>query len=429
MARVTVGIPIYRGERYLEESLQSVRKQTYKDFEVLMSVDGPDPACEKICSEFLGDSRFKLVVQPERLGWVGNLNWLMAQVTTDFWYYHQQDDLVEANYIEVLIEYADKNPRAALVYSDLLPFGRIEGRLEQPSSVLGATAYMRQMTILHEHWPAFALRGLIRREVLRAAGEIPTNDIDNFTVDITWLASVAHSGELHHVPMELYRKRYHDKNTELRWWVWPREKRVAVWPCHCVYMLEQALRVSASAMELRLLWLAAVERLVSPQVAGHFLPVAELTHAERATMLELFMDRARASTVHNIPVLLDADWDAIDEFTRAFYWLPNRDLVEITEFGPQPVNCGEPFNRQPDGSSAIWVCTARRAPPGSKIKLGDLVLDTVLEGTVLTARVPVAVTERVGRLELVLVGPDGSRRSKAAKFKIRDKSIFRFPWA
>ena len=92
---VSIGVPIYRGERFLAETLHCIEAQTYRDFCVLMSLDGPDPACEAICRPFLDDSRFRLVVQPRRLGWVGHFNWLLSQAEGDFWYYHQQDDLTD----------------------------------------------------------------------------------------------------------------------------------------------------------------------------------------------------------------------------------------------------------------------------------------------------------------------------------------------
>jgi hypothetical protein len=49
---VTIGVPIYRGKPFLEESLTSVRNQKYTEIEVIMSLDGPDPECEKICQPF-----------------------------------------------------------------------------------------------------------------------------------------------------------------------------------------------------------------------------------------------------------------------------------------------------------------------------------------------------------------------------------------
>src|SRR4051812_40240705 len=104
--QITIGVPIYRGERFLEETLHSIQRQTYKSFDVIMSLDTPDPVCEAICSKFLGDTRFRLVVQPERLGWVGNLNWLASHVTSGFWYFHQQDDLTDEAYLEILLDWA-----------------------------------------------------------------------------------------------------------------------------------------------------------------------------------------------------------------------------------------------------------------------------------------------------------------------------------
>ena len=112
---------------------------------MIISLDGPDSACEQIVSRFLADSRFRLVVQPERLGWFGNLNWLMRNVSGDFWVYHGQDDRTSENYIEALVEHADRHPEATLVYSDMIPFGQLTGRWKQPS-VHGSTAFIRQMT-------------------------------------------------------------------------------------------------------------------------------------------------------------------------------------------------------------------------------------------------------------------------------------------
>lgn len=68
--RVTIGVPIYHDKLFLEESLDSIQRQSYPELEVIMSVDGPDPECEEICRKFLNDFRFRLVVQPSDLvGW------------------------------------------------------------------------------------------------------------------------------------------------------------------------------------------------------------------------------------------------------------------------------------------------------------------------------------------------------------------------
>jgi glycosyltransferase involved in cell wall biosynthesis len=408
---VTIGVPIYRGEKYLEEALRCIQAQKHRDFEVLMSLDGADPVCEDICAKFLKDSRFKLVIQPQRLGWVGNLNWLLAQVTTEFWYFHQQDDLTEPEYIEVLLEHARQNPDAALVYSDLLPMGRIEGTFVQPSSVRGATPYIRMMSALHEQFPAFAFRGLTRLNALREAGSIPTNEVDDFGVDTCWLTAVARAGELLHVPRPLYRKRYHERNTESKWWAWPQQTRLGAWAVHCVNMLEQVLRIHGSPQELRMLWLGTIARLTSDRVASHFLQLDRLADVERQTLFDRFLQGVRKCNHLGLCRLLDAEWDDIYDWARAFYWLPRKEPLRIIDFGPKRVTAGAAFNVQADGSSALWVQVSRWAEPGLRIRIGHVVLETVLEGYVLTAAVPPDLTSEIGKRPLVIVDPNGEIRS------------------
>lgn len=417
-SRVTVCVPIYRGERFLEETLRTIVAQTWRDLDVVMSLDGPDPACEAICRRFLDDPRFKLVIQPERLGWVGNFNWIMARVETEFCYYHQQDDLTDPTYAEVLVGHLKANPSAALAYCDLLPMGRITGAFKQVPSVLGASPFMRMMTMLHEHWGAFAFRGMVRAEAVRRAGPVPTNAVDNFGVDICWLTAVARSGELHHVAAPLYRKRYHDNNTESKWWAWPIEKKLEAWPHHCVDMLNQAFAVGGTVEEMRLMWLAGVERLTSPRTARPFLRTSELTAGQHGQMLDRFMAVAMASKVRDIPVLLDDGWPGIAEWTRRFLSTPAPGPIEIVAFGPRPVQAAKPFNVQPSGVSAMWLRAARRIPADCRLRLGGRDLATAINLDRATAAVPAEMTERPGELPLLLVDAEGRPCSNTVVFSV-----------
>jgi hypothetical protein len=316
---VTIGVPVYRGERFLEESLRSIQSQTHRHIDVLISLDGADPASEAVCAPFLEDSRFRLVIQPQRLGWVGNINWLMSQVETEYWYYHQQDDLVDPQYLEILLDYAQRTPEAAVVYCDIVAFGHLDRRLTQPSVTGNASA--RQLALLHGHHDAVAFRGLTRVEALRLSGGIPPNDIDSFSCEATWMAAVARWGDLRRVPMDLYRKRYHDANEHVKWAAWPPDKRIEAWIHHCAGMLEQAMLVDAAPLDRRLLWLAAVGRLVSPIGAG-YVPLHTLTSSERISMLDRFFEHLATRRSMDIPTWLDTSWKDIQGWTRGFFCVP-----------------------------------------------------------------------------------------------------------
>jgi hypothetical protein len=323
---VTIGVPVYRGELFIEEALRSIQNQTHREIEVIISLDGSQPVAAEFCRPFLKDSRFRLVTQSERLGWVGNLNWLMARVATPYWCYHQQDDLMDPRYLEVLVEQARRSPEGAVFYCDIEAFGALSAKFIQ-SSVTGS-AVARQLALLYEHFPAVAFRGLTRVEALSFAGGIPTNEIESFACDTVWMAAMARWGELRRVPRELYRKRYHAANEHMKWFGWPVEKRTKAWIIHCAAMLEQAMLVEATAQDRRLLWLAAIGRLASSPPAMNYLPIADWTRAERASLLEAFFDYVRSTSV-DIPGLLEGSWKTIQQWTREFCWLPSAEHPQI----------------------------------------------------------------------------------------------------
>ncbi len=311
--RVTIGVPIYRGKAFLKESLDSVLNQTYKDYLVIMSLDEPDAESEEICRTFLNDTRFRMVIQPQRLGWMDNMNWLMSQVETDFWHLQEQDDVIAPSFLEALMDCASRNPQAAVVYSDIRVFGTRDFPIIQ-NSVVG-NAYVREMTLLHDHLSAVALVGVSRTEALRQAGGIPGNEMENVFAEVAWMAGMAGWGELHRVPGELFYKRFHGDNTVTKWFGWPRPQKLLAWEIHCLSMFHQAVRIDSTLRERRLLFLAAVDRLLSPTRTGTFIKNA--TPVECATMLDGFLGRAPAASQVSLPSLLEADWNEIEGWTRA----------------------------------------------------------------------------------------------------------------
>ena len=64
---ISVIVPVYNVEEYLEECLESIQKQTYTNIEVILvndgSTDGSKEICERYCAK---DSRFKLFNQENK---------------------------------------------------------------------------------------------------------------------------------------------------------------------------------------------------------------------------------------------------------------------------------------------------------------------------------------------------------------------------
>jgi GT2 family glycosyltransferase len=311
---VTVGVPIYHGGAAIEESLRSIQQQSHREIKVIISLDGPQPASEEVCRPFLKDPRFHLIVQPERLGWVGNTNYLISRVETPYWMWHPQDDILDPRCIEVLLEHAQRKPAAAVVYSDIQCFGLQNGTLIQ-SSITG-DAVARQLTLIREHLSAVAFRGLTRAEALRFCGRLPSERSDAFAPDCAWMAALARWGELQRVPQALYRKRYHPDNEHSRWFNWPAEARRQAWIAHCADMLTQAMLVPATAGERHQLWLAILDRLTTRQWIAYFHDAAEWTAADAASLLHEFIEHIRMRRATDVPLWLEDRWAETENAAR-----------------------------------------------------------------------------------------------------------------
>ena len=65
---VSIGVPVYNGEPYLEEALRAIANQTYADFEVIISDNASTDATADICDLFTStDDRFRVVRHEENL--------------------------------------------------------------------------------------------------------------------------------------------------------------------------------------------------------------------------------------------------------------------------------------------------------------------------------------------------------------------------
>lgn len=110
--------------------------------------------------------------------------------------------------------------------------------------------------------------------------------------------------------------------------------------------------------------------------------------------------------------------------TRRYDLLPTQAMgVSIKEIGPRSTKVCEGFNVQPDGSSAMWMILDRAAPPGAKVRIGNVVCDTILgDNLVVTCRVPDRLFAHPGRLPVVLELrlPHQILRSEPIEFRVGD---------
>jgi glycosyltransferase involved in cell wall biosynthesis len=114
---VTIGVPVYNGEKYLRECLESIAKQTYDNWECYVinnrSTDGSLAIAESIAAK---DSRVKVITNPEFVPMVTNFNNTFNPVSEKTKYFKVvcADDWIFPEFVEKMVDVMEKNPGAGI---------------------------------------------------------------------------------------------------------------------------------------------------------------------------------------------------------------------------------------------------------------------------------------------------------------------------
>lgn len=126
---VSIIIPVYNSEKYLEDCLNSVINQTYKDFEVLLIDDGSTDRSGKICDYYSQkDKRFK-VFHRKNKGVSAARNFALEIAQGEYIAFIDSDDVVNEHFIEFLITICIDN-QADIAYCDSYNFNSNESLFE-----------------------------------------------------------------------------------------------------------------------------------------------------------------------------------------------------------------------------------------------------------------------------------------------------------
>ena len=114
MPTVSVIIPVYKVEPYLDNCVQSVLDQTYTDFEVILVDDGSPDRCGEMCDGWAErDTRVRVIHQPNG-GLSAARNAGIDAATGEYLAFSDSDDLLMPTYLEYLLSLFGECPEAAI---------------------------------------------------------------------------------------------------------------------------------------------------------------------------------------------------------------------------------------------------------------------------------------------------------------------------
>lgn len=117
---VSVGVPVYNGEKYIGEALDSMLNQTYQNWECNIVNNASTDNTEKIVNEYVNkDKRFKLHNYSEFLPIVDNWNRTVLHISENAKYYKilQADDWLYSRFLEEMVSVMEKYPTIGICSS------------------------------------------------------------------------------------------------------------------------------------------------------------------------------------------------------------------------------------------------------------------------------------------------------------------------
>ena len=106
--KVSIGIPVFNGEKYLRRRLDSIIEQTFTNYEIIISDNASTDMTSTICEEYLKRSpKIKYIRQKMNIGFRNNFNFLINEAKGEYYIAGAHDDLWEPTFLERNIKVLD----------------------------------------------------------------------------------------------------------------------------------------------------------------------------------------------------------------------------------------------------------------------------------------------------------------------------------
>lgn len=218
MPRVSIGMPLFNGERYMRESIDSILTQTFEDLELIISDNASTDATREIVLDYAArDPRIRYYRNEHNMGAAYNYNRVIELAEGEYFKHAAYDDILSPTNIQRCVEELNRYPTCVLAYTMMMtidengrPIEELPASLDlrQPSAWRRYVEFNRVMDPGRMCDPVF---GLFRTSVLRQ-----TRMLQRFmSADVFLLLEMTLRGEIHEIPECLFFERFHAKGSVL----------------------------------------------------------------------------------------------------------------------------------------------------------------------------------------------------------------------
>jgi len=223
VVKVSIIIPVYDGEKYIREAVDSALNQTYKDFEIIVIDDGSKDNTPNILETYGSKIKWK---SQENKGQASAINEGINMAEGKYLAYLDADDVCLPERFENQVKYLDEHPNVGLVYSDRYQINengetqRIMKSQPHNNFVLLQDSYIPRSAVMH------------KRECLDAVGSFDESITGSDDWDM-WIR-ISEKFEMGYISKPLVKYRVHKENISLI-----RPKRLDHWRYTKMRILEK----------------------------------------------------------------------------------------------------------------------------------------------------------------------------------------------
>lgn len=207
--RVTIGVPVYNGEPFIGEALESIAAQTFEDYEVIISDNASEDGTEGVCRAYAArDSRVRYVRNERNIGLARNFQQLVRLASSEYFKLANADDVSDPRLVGECVAVLDAHPEVVLAYGKTVLIDH-EGKPLRPYhdglDLREPRATVRFRAVAERAGLVNLLQGVIRTAALRRTGLLGT-----FTAsDMILVAELSLYGQFYELPEVLFYRRLH----------------------------------------------------------------------------------------------------------------------------------------------------------------------------------------------------------------------------
>ena len=207
--RVSIGVPVYNGERYLEETLEALLSQTLTDFEVVISDNASTDRTSDIGRAFAArDERIRYFRNSTNVGSAMNFNRIVELSRAEYFKLANADDLCAPELVAKCVSVLDDHPEVVLAYARTMlidEHGASCGLYDDRLDIRSPSAPQRFREAMDRVQLVNILQGVMRSSALRYTGLLGPY----LSSDLVLVAELALHGQFWEVPEPLFYRRMH----------------------------------------------------------------------------------------------------------------------------------------------------------------------------------------------------------------------------